>query len=96
LASWSIKRDKATLGRVSTYIPMTTFAPNLDQNSWTDYEKIVNQASVGYNTNHPNPLKSLSQNPMVNNVIIAPIINLMNIYISLKMTSLNLLIILGV
>jgi hypothetical protein len=38
--------DYTNLGGASTSIPMTTLAPNLNQNSWTGYGTTWNQAST--------------------------------------------------
>jgi hypothetical protein len=53
-------------------MPMTTFAPNLGRNSWTDYGTIVIELQWGiirFFLTH----QSHIVNPMLNNVSIAPI-----------------------
>jgi hypothetical protein len=75
LDSFAFKIDKANIGRASASMLMATFVTNLGQNSWSGYGIIVNRALAGYNVLLPNWPNSHSQNPMLNNVLIAPIVD---------------------
>lgn len=56
MGSLVFEPNKADLGGVGTYMPMS-FAPSLGQNSESSYGTTANRASVRHNIVLPNPLK---------------------------------------
>jgi len=71
LASSALETNKANLGGVGPSLQLVTIGQNSDRNTRTDQRPAVNRASAGYNIVLPNPPKSPSQIPILNNAPVA-------------------------